>query len=261
MKKNFQYYLFVLGAALLPISCFALHADKETNDTHAFSLSKEKALKDGFYIGIQAGYDSYQVKDKVIVGDDDVDIFQMNPSLGATGWLGGFFAGFGHDFPHHLYLGTEAFLNSTQANTDYTYQSLSNSAEDSDIFNSKFQVNNSYGIALLPGVKLTPTFLLYAHLGWSWINIKTQQSLTSDVNGNGFNNEIVMTSNQSKRIGGFSYGIGMESFIVDNFSLRGEYIHTNYSSFSNYTFFTTPLGANFSTSNNEFVLGLVYHLT
>lgn len=258
MKQHSPALLFAIVIALFTVPSFAAHP-LIAKDGGVF-LPKERGLKDGPYIGVQAGYDGYIVKDNFFVADDDIDTFSMSPSLSATGWVGGLFVGYGHYFQNNLYLGAEVFGNTTKANTSYVFTAMSKSDLDTDMYDVKFHINSSYGINLLPGIKVTPTFLLYARLGWNWVNVQAQQILTSDAGGGFPDNEITTAFNKSERMNGFSYGIGLETLIVEQFSLRSEYTHTNYASFSSYSFFTLPFGAKFTASDNQFMLGLVYHV-
>ena len=192
----------------------------------------EKPLKDGFYVGAQVGYDSYKASEKVTgpaVG------FNSSRVTNATGFAGGLFAGYGQYFQDAYYLAAEILVNTSGA-------SQSNSLTDSlgVNSNSKFSANTSYGVRLLPGIKLNNSSLLYIPLGYMSASLKGTTNLTS----------------KSQYSGAFVYGLGVETAIYENFSLRGEYTHTNNNSFSSTSSDQT---VKWSPSDNQVMLGLLYH--
>lgn len=201
-------------------------------------------LKDGPYIGISAGYDSYKVQEfsQFTVGGTNLT---LNPTINATGLIGAILAGYGHYFSNALYLGLEAFLNVSSA-----YQSTNVAVSDTtdDIsYNAKFFVSTGYGANLLPGIKLSDSALVFLRLGFQVARLRGQENITA--------NSTLFVSNTSSWSGGFDYGLGFEEGMVENLSLRGEYVHTDYRSF------TGTFGTQYSPSNNQFLLSLVYHFT
>lgn len=198
--------------------------------------------KGRFYGGIQIGEDNYQTTYNLQLIDDDVDIVNMNPSISAQGLVGGFVLGYGHYFPHQLYLAAETFYNWSHARSNMVYNSQSDSGLDLDQLNSQFQANHSYGIVLLPGIKLNSLFLIYARLGFEWTSFTSVQSFAIDYNIP--SNLINTYFNKSALSRGFNYGLGVEAFVTKSLSLRGEYNHINYTHFSTST----------STYNSEVIL-------
>jgi opacity protein-like surface antigen len=204
-----------------------------------------KVLKDGFYVGAQIGYDSYRIRESVgatVPGLTETG----NPVLNATGFAGGLMAGYGQYFSQLYYLGAEIFVNTSGASENFT---MTSSAAATGSYYSKFSVSGSYGIGLLPGVKLNDSSLLYIRLGWNRANLKGQETLTA---------AGAQSDSNSNWESGFNYGLGLESVFYDNFSVRGEYTHTDYSSFTNYLN-NTSAGTKFTPSDNQFMLGLIYH--
>lgn len=200
-------------------------------------------LKDGFYVGAQVGYDSYRIRQTMTLVDPDGDVFATNPVLNATGWVGGLFAGYGQYFNNMWYLAGEVFFNGSNAQVNPTIVATTDVA-DTDSMSSKFTVNGSWGVALLPGIKLNDSSLFYIRLGYNQANLKGRTTFTGD--------GVTVSSRKSNWQGGFNYGLGLETAIYPNVSLRGEYSHTNYNSFSNA--FTK-----FASSDNQYMLGLIYH--
>src|ERR1700679_1871975 len=103
-------------------------------------------------------------------------------------------------------------------------------------------------ICFLSGLKINKKTLGYIRLGYNWSKIDTNE-VHSDPDS--FNS---LEYNQSNVSTGFSYGLGIESAFSNDFSLRAEYTHTNYSSFD------TNAGTEIVPSNNQFMLSLIHHI-
>ena len=119
-------------------------------------------LKDGFYLGAQVGYDSYRVRTSI--NNPNGLALTANPVQNVSSWVGGLFLGYGQYLTDLFYLGGEVFgtLNGGSQRLTVFNPTLGT-------FNSKFETNNSYGLALLPGVRLNDTslgYLRFGFLGW-----------------------------------------------------------------------------------------------
>lgn len=194
-------------------------------------------LLGGFYLGGQVGYDSYHV-------DESFDVTPVaglsgNPKISAPGWLAGLFLGYGQ-YWDTFYLGGEVFGNWTQADESYT---INNTASAPTIlsYTNKFEVNSNYGISILPGLRLNDTTTGYIRLGWNWANLKGKETTPAG------------SLSKSKTSNGFQYGIGLETLLTGNWSLRGEYNHTKFNSFS------STNNTKWDPSDNQALLGIVYH--
>lgn len=195
-------------------------------------------LTDGFYVGAQGGYDVYNVK----INSSAPGVGSNSVNLNANGWAGGLMLGYGKYFTN-FYLGGELFGLYSGANETVTTTNLTVAPPVE--FTGKVNVNGSYGLALLPGLKLNDTSLGYIRLGYNWNSIKYQESLTG-----------VGSASKTNTASGFAYGLGVETLISGNWSVRTEYTYTNYDSSS------TSLGAGTTVdpSDNQFMLGLIYHV-
>jgi opacity protein-like surface antigen len=210
-------------------------------------------LKTGWYLGAQAGYDSYRVRENIDGVIDGVG-FASNPVINGTGWVGGLMLGYGMMMNDWFYLGGEVFGNFS--GVDQNMSSVLSTA-DGDNIQTSFQVNGSWGIGLLPGIKMTDSTLTYVRLGWNWANLKQT--------GSAFDADAVpttFTGNKTNTSNGFVFGVGMETLIVDNWSLRGEFDHTWYSNYNAVA--AGPVGGpniNVSTnpSDNQYMLAVLYH--
>lgn len=229
----------ILGSLLMiSTSSFALAANYKGEPQPCPALP---SLNDGFYVGLQGGYDSYRVKQT-----DTDGVSTASTSMNPTGWVGGLFAGYGMDF-NQFYLGGEAFINDSSASSTNSFNNSTSSVSGSQ----KLSVQQSYGLALIPGIKFTPTTLTYIRLGYNWAHLKASAS----VSGTGIDDYSASASHTSS---GFNYGVGIETLVPqlsDHVSLRAEYSHTSYSNF-------TPGGGDlkFSPSDNQFMLGIIYHV-
>jgi len=190
-------------------------------------------LHDGWYVGIQGGYDSYRIRQSI----SDMDSSISTP-ISATGWVGGLYLGYGQYLTDLFYLGGEILGNYSGA------QSSTNFSDGADSVSAKSQARGSWGLALLPGIRLNDTSLGYVRLGWNWVSLKG--SVNGIVDGTTFSGSNTHTAN------GFDLGLGIETLVYQNWSVRTEYNHTWYNNFS-------TSGASFNPSDNQFTLGISYH--
>lgn len=249
MKKYSQLSLFSAGvsvAALLLASTAGFAAGNYKGENYkgeamAVPCPVEKPLKDGFYVGAQVGYDSYRAAESYNLANGTLAANGSN-TINATGWAGGLFAGYGQYFQDAYYLAGEILVNTSGASQ--SNNGTFTSAGTSVATNNKFSANTSYGVRLLPGIKLNNSALLYIPLGYISTSLKGTQSISSGALG--------ASGSKSQYSGAFVYGIGIETAIYENFSLRGEYTHTNNNSFS-------TGGVKWTPYDNQVMLGLLYH--
>ncbi|MEO8400241.1 MAG: outer membrane beta-barrel protein [Gammaproteobacteria bacterium] len=249
MKKQLRISL-VTAAVLLAASsaAFAGHYKGENYKGEAMPAPcpTPLTLRDGFYLGGQVGYDSYRVRQSITASDIDGDSFSYNPVLNPAGWVGGVLAGYGQYFSDMYYIGGEIFINGSNANTSYNVNStnVDGAVVETSNYHTKVSVGTSYGISLLPGMKLNEATLAYIRLGYNRARIKGSQTFTSGA--------FTFSNSNSNWSSGFNYGLGMESTFYPQWSARGEYTHTNYGSFNSG-------GSHFSPSDNQFMAAIIYH--
>lgn len=201
----------------------------------------DKGLMGGFYLGAGLGYDSDRVTDNVesVAGIDIAGAPKFDTSL--TGVDGKIFGGYGQYFDN-WYLGAEAFIGLSNADgkigTDAVNTKIS----------SKISSKNSYGISLIPGYKFTPSTLTFVRVGWTSGKYELKDT---DATG---------TASDSKRFNGLTLGVGMETQVYDNWSLRGEFDHTE---FRNGNVATTLGGVRvvdkLAPKANQAMLSVIYH--
>lgn len=256
MKLPQKTLLAVLSAAAITIASPVMAANYKGEGFAAPApCPTVNALKDGFYVGLQGGYDSYNVRQSHSSTRTDADSGVVTALSSSTthnpnGWVGGALLGYGQYF-ETFYLGAEAMINASSAETSGNAALSATETGDTNTLtsNANFKVNSSYGLALLPGVKLNDSTLGYIRLGYNWANMKGKETIVD-----GFADPTTTASaSKSNTQGGWVYGLGMESAFYQNFSARAEYSYTDYNSFN-------VGGSSFSPSDNQFMLALIYHI-
>lgn len=218
---------------------FAKNYKGEANYKGEVPCPPPAMLKDGFYLGAQVGYDSYRVRENFATTG-----VSFNPAVSATGWVGGLFIGYGQYLTDLFYLGGEIFGNFSGAESKTTL-SVVDPGEGVATASNKVQVNGNYGLALLPGVRLNDGALGYLRLGWNWASIKGTNSVSVPGIGSG-------SHSNTKTANGFDLGVGIEALVYENWSVRTEYSHTWFNSFS-------AGGVTYNPSDNQFLLSGIYH--
>ncbi|HTM64067.1 MAG TPA: outer membrane beta-barrel protein [Gammaproteobacteria bacterium] len=233
-----SFTLKALTAALILASASgAVFAKGYKGDFKGEACPPPQMLMTGWYLGAQVGYDAYRVRNSVSVPAGAATLV-TNPTIAANGWVGGLMLGYGMMMNEWFYLGGEVFADISNADQNFS------ATAGGSTYTNKFEVDSSYGLGLLPGIKMTDSTLTYVRLGWNWANLKTNETLTG-----------AASSSKSNTSNGFVFGVGMETLIVDNWSLRGEWDHTWYSSYNTGGVYGTSV----NPSNNEYMLGLIYH--
>lgn len=224
----------------------------ETNFKDAVPCPVPATLMGGFYVGAQAGYDSYRVRESFsnsFVTGSDVTASTVSASgttvHNATGWLGGLFLGYGEYFSNSYYLGGEIFGNLSNADAARHYTATETLGGESVSSYGNVEVKGNYGLSIIPGYKINDTTLGYVRLGWNWARVKGNKTDASVENGTAYS----YTSGSTRTNNGFAWGLGMETKLVDNWSLRTEYNHTYFNNGSN----------NFDASDNQYSVGILYH--
>ncbi|TAK77859.1 MAG: hypothetical protein EPO11_02075 [Gammaproteobacteria bacterium] len=211
-------------------------------DEIAVPCPPPKMLMDGFYLGGQVGYDSWKVRENVNTpGTSNITAFTANPQIAENAWLGGLFLGYGQYLTDLFYLGGEIFANYENSNSTWSAQTATPAAS----YQSKFETNASYGLAFLPGLRVNDATLGYIRLGWNWAHLKAVENTSRSTGSD--------STSDSNTSNGFNFGVGMETLVYQNWSVRGEFAHTWYNSF------TTNFDTKYNPSDNLYTLGVIYH--
>lgn len=203
---------------------------------------RNNGLHDGIYVGLQGGYDTYRFRSVINTTDGLGNTISSNPALNVGGIVGGVFFGAGRYFDC-FYLAAEAIANASNAITSYTTNFKYSGFTDN--YYTQIRVRPSYGIAVLPGFRMNDNALLYGRLGWTVASIRTYEN---------FSTVGVTTTIASRNLyrSGGTLGLGIESALVDDFSIRAEYSYTRYATL------TSVLGTKFYPSDNQVMLGVLY---
>lgn len=231
----------VSAASLLVASpaTFAHHVNYKADYKNEAPCPPEPMLKDGFYVGLGASYDAYKVRKSTSTSDLGY-VTTFNPPLSAKGWDGELFAGYGQYFDY-FYIGGELMVSTSSATGSWGAGTFNNFLN----YQSKFDARTSYGAALLPGVRVNNASLFYIRLGYVRTDFKARESFAIGA--------FPFSFSESEWKGAFQYGVGIETLVYDNLSLRGEYTYAGFGDFrtSNIT--------KYEPANNQFVLSLIYH--
>lgn len=198
------------------------------------------SLKDGIYLGGQAGYDAYRIRQSI------TGVGSYSTAASATGWMGGLFVGYGQYFSDFYYLGGE-FLGNYNGGNNHTFTMADN---DGDVATQKFKAKGTWGISFLPGLKLNNASLGYLRLGYDWTKFEASDS-AADAG-------VSVSGSKNSTQGGWDFGVGIETLVYQNWSVRTEYNHVWYQSFN---FDAGPASETFNPSDNQFTLGVLYHFS
>lgn len=192
-----------------------------------------------FYAGLGPGYDMYTVKENFTIYTPSVSQDQ-NRTLRPLGFLGSIFAGYGYFFTKDFYLAGEAFVNNTSAIiTD-------NVTSAGVLTTEQFMVGTSFGLSLLPGLRLSKYSLFYFRGGYIQARVKAKNSVSIY--------PIVINDSKPAWINGINLGVGLETAINNTVSVRAEYNYANYATFR--------FGlSKFSVRDGQIILALVFQMT
>lgn len=220
-------------ALTLSAVSFANHAT-HSKDSFKDYCPPPPALHHGFYAGLQGGYDSYRIRQKINLSGG----VNSNPALNAIGVVGGLFIGYGTPIIRdRFHVGGELLANTSNAGTTYS----STLGSPIGAYTAKYVVNSSYGGALLPGYYLSESTLTYIRFGYTYAKMKYTENFSGT------------STSKSKTSSGLNLGLGLETLLHEKFSGRLEYTHVFYNSFS------TSNGTVINPSDNQVMVALLYH--
>jgi opacity protein-like surface antigen len=258
-----RIFLFFITAALLFSSTNSFAQDWETNPLMLAEdetpsdcyCQTEACLNNGFYLGIGVGYDWYSVQRKIHATILDDPLFNEKVHVNPNGVMGTLFLGYGRSLKSCCHLGVEGFIDLSNARSHVMTTVFS--TQGPFLYTTKTTAELSYGVNLLPGYKWRDSSLVYLKFGYTQTRIKEEERefLLSSANGRPF-----LKSNVHRYANGFTLGLGFEEAICWKLSLRGEFNHTFYPSFTNtYSSFVSSAKTKHRPSNTEFVLSLIWH--
>jgi len=198
----------------------------------------------GWYIGAGLGPDTVDFKQNGHVFQPGNFSVIDKTHLSSTGIYATLFGGYGALVHNQWYLAGE--VNGNISST--SFRSSNSEYVHSTFSNTKFKINNSVGISVLPGYQYSPGTLFYGRLGYQNGHFR---STTSDVS----------LANVSKREGGFRYGVGLKQALTPRLAVRMDYSRIDYSDIRFSTFdalSTTTKNTIISPTQQLLEFGLVY---
>lgn len=202
----------------------------------AVNPCKVPTLLDGWYIGAQAGYGSYRVRNNINFFDG-APLYAMDVVNAGSNWSVGGVIGYGKMLSQLFYLGGElSIVANTMEHTLYSNFGI--------VYTNQYSSGPTYGLSLLPGIRLTNETLTYLRFGYNRVKFNSTETIVP-----------LTPVNVSKNLNGFVIGIGMETLITGNYSVRGEFDHVFFSSYNTAGYYNTAV----SPAYNGYALTFIYH--
>jgi len=165
-----------------------------------------------FYVGAGLGPDAIDFKQQANIYQPGAFGFQVinKTHLSGTGVFGTVFIGYKY-LQNKFHLAVEANSNISSA----SFTTSNDEYVHSNFQHSRYKINNSYGVSVLPGYQISENALFYARLGYANANVKISTTDSS-------------LANKSHRRDGFRPGLGVNQQITKRLSVRMEYSRTQY---------------------------------
>lgn len=179
------------------------------------------AFADGFYVGAGVSRDNGNINLSHTENDVNHSVLANTSSMGAKGFGGSIFAGYGMSFDR-FYLAGE--LNAAASSMKFSDQSTQDDIIPSTTTAQRsYKIKNNYGISVLPGFKLNDQTLLYGRLGYVKGKVQFNDAETSTYPGHQGHDV-----SKSDNLDGIRYGVGLSTEVFKHVNLRLEYNHTDY---------------------------------
>jgi outer membrane immunogenic protein len=165
--------------------------------------------------------------------------------LGSRGALAGVFGGYGVMVNQNVYLGGEAFANYANSESDLK----ANYSDATTNANGKYSLRQkySYGLSFIPGFMVSEHTMAYGRAGIVQTRFENKASMSGSADIIPFG-----TSRSVNKVAtGGQLGAGLQTDLMPNVALRGEYVYTAYRSFNG-------IGGKIKPSTDQVNLGLVY---
>jgi len=168
----------------------------------------------GFYLGAGVGYGHLVAKNRYYENDDDVEFSSSFKGEGAAGGFGTVVLGFDRQIRDRYVVGLF---------TEFDWSSIELSFQDTDTPQQTFRLDRTFSLGGRAGFLMTQTSLLYLTGGYSWSHGKSNGYFDIEAD-NGF----IFPGARKLNLNGAFVGIGMETQLGRNLSLRGEVRYTMY---------------------------------
>ncbi len=207
-----------------------------------YALAASDGAFNGFYVGGELGSTfnqgtlSTQTSDTLSLGGPGAFVnspINASATLANTAFKGVLSLGYGKELWTYFYLGTQAFIDLSQYQLNSTFSNKINADGNINAItsNSLKESPFQYGLDLKPGVLLDNNSLLYALVGFAVAQTQLNQETNGVIAPNGSTPFSIQTSsnNNSTHLA-LRLGLGIEKFISRYFSIKADYVFTNYAS-------------------------------
>lgn len=202
-------------------------------------------------------------------------VIMSKPDLTDQSWAGNVELGFSHLFNQHFFIGIEGDAD-TQDLSDSNPVSVNDSIGGFNfVAYKKAELTNEYAITLDPGLVIGENTLFYAKVGPAWGHFKGEGSAQYNQPIGGLTTLSAANSfSKDKYEDGVRVGLGIERYVSTSFSVKLEYLYTDYGTVHSGTVITSPvhsttpipgLGGSLTNSdkvtakNSSIMLGVNYH--
>lgn len=209
-----------------------------------------------FYAGLNGSYDEFYSHADFwqhrILSSNDISHLVVSDRrisesalMKGTGWNAGLLAGYGWNFSNRWYLGAELFGNYDDvsgrfswANGSTTTRTTNGGITTIDISNasvasitSRLEKEWDFGAALIPGYQVSDQALLYARVGYVGADFNIRNNW-SRLTGLSAAQNALLTRSRSRWLNGLQLGIGVDTLVYENLSLRTEFNINNYGNYN-----------------------------
>lgn len=192
----------------------------------------EPAHEGGFYIGAAISRDvgdfETTIHPSAFISDElfasDKLTWDQGTSQGVNGEI---FLGYGMLFQDHYYLAVEVLgsISSMKGDVNNVFEIATDDDFDAFTADASFRMNNTFGVALIPGFKISDSTLFYGRVGYVNSRFKFNLSTTPEF---GIEEHFLDQLSSKKSKGGIQLGLGLETMVTNNVSIRGEYDWNRY---------------------------------
>lgn len=174
------------------------------------------------YVGVAVSRDFFHLSTSNRDRRANLRNFGYNIDTGNDGWDGNLNLGIGWVLQDHYYLGAEIFGGVSSAKIEENVSAFGFG------FNHSVRYKYNYGIAFIPGVKISDSTMLYGRVGYIRGSFRYSNSFAQ----NRFGRTFRQTSNRS----GLQLGLGLETMVTNNVSAKLEYDYNRFSNVRNDNF-------------------------
>lgn len=213
----------LLGVSALAMTCIMTTQAQAGLDANPF---------EGLYLGLNANYSKVKANATYDLIDVDTSTFGGISSTDESAGYGGvLYGGIGTNIWGPMYVGIEGGLGVNGG--------TANVSDGTTSFGLKSAF--SFDISTRLGMTVSDNILIYGLGGYTSIKFS----------GRGF------TDDQSKSLGGYRYGVGLEFMIMEDIAIRLEYVRTEHSAV---TWINGGDSFSFDPSTQVFKIGVILHM-